>query len=449
MLRVLTVALASVYLAFLNGYPLVTSDTGAYINNGFLLQVAQDRPIVYSIFLRFFSLQFSTWLVAFIQGCLIAFLLKQTINIILPSHNKMDNRPFYLISILTIAFTSLSWYTSQLMPDIFTSITVLAVLIYFFQKSDRNSYLYLLIILSGCLMHTSHILMLLLASICLAIYFYVQRRSENIRGYLRKTLILLAISITSILLTSTANSIAGHGFTLSPASHVFLMGKLCENGVLKTYLNDACAEKNYQLCEYKNNLPNVAWAFVWDENSPLNQMGGWEATKKEYKSILKDIASSPKYYPFLLFKSIEHTLRQLTQVYVGDGLQSFWENTNPFWKIEQYYAHELPEYMNSKQNTYTFDTKPFNIAYSLFLTITSIWILFLWGKFPQQYLIKWIYILVIVFLVCNSFVTANFANVLTRMNSRIIWLIPFLNMILIYRYYALKSGNAAEATSKR
>ncbi len=439
------IGLASIFISLFNGYPLVTSDTGAYINNGFLLQVAKDRPIVYSIFLRFFSLQFSTWLVVFIQGCLIAFLLKQSVNLLNPSHGEAKNRTFYIISLLTVAFTTLPWYASQLMPDIFTSIMVLGIIIYFFRQSGKGTYWYLLIILSGCLMHTSHILILLMAGFTLLIYFFINRRSEHLRGYMRKTLILLAISLTSILLTSTANSIAGHGFTLSPASHVFLMGKLCENGVLQSYLDDVCAEKNYGLCEYKNNLPEVAWAFVWDDNSPLNQMGGWEATKGEYKSIIKDIALSPKYYPSLIFKSIEHTLRQLTQIYIGDGLQSFRENTNPYWKIEQYYSHELPEYMNSKQNTNSLDVKAFNIVYAIFLALTCIWILFLWGKFPQNSIIKLVYLILIIFLLSNAFVTANFANVLARLNSRVIWLLPFLNVIFIYSYYLKKSENNIKA----
>ncbi|MEZ4979591.1 MAG: hypothetical protein R2772_09875 [Chitinophagales bacterium] len=54
--------------AFYNGYPLVYSDTGTYIQSGMEMLIPNDRPIFYGLFIRIFSLGFSLWLVIYIQA---------------------------------------------------------------------------------------------------------------------------------------------------------------------------------------------------------------------------------------------------------------------------------------------------------------------------------------------------------------------------------------------
>lgn len=47
------------FVGLFNGYPLVYSDTGTYIYSGFDRFIPADRPIVYGLFLKFFSFNFS------------------------------------------------------------------------------------------------------------------------------------------------------------------------------------------------------------------------------------------------------------------------------------------------------------------------------------------------------------------------------------------------------
>ena len=70
---------------------------------------------------------------------------------------------------------------------------------------------------------------------------------------------------------------------MSKSKHIFYMGRMVENGILKKYLDETCATKNYQLCAYKDSLPATADRFLWDfENSPVYKLGGWKTTKKEF-----------------------------------------------------------------------------------------------------------------------------------------------------------------------
>ena len=65
--------LALLIAALWNGYPLVYSDTSAYLASGFLLETPIDRPITYGLFMRVCSLNgFSLGLVVLAQAMLLA-----------------------------------------------------------------------------------------------------------------------------------------------------------------------------------------------------------------------------------------------------------------------------------------------------------------------------------------------------------------------------------------
>ena len=83
----------------------------------------------------------------------------------------------------------------------------------------------------------------------------------------------------------------------SKVSHVFLIGKLVENGVLKSYLDAECANKNYEICKYKDSLApeNYSGNFLFHPNSAFQQTGAWSKPHDEYKHIISDILLTPKY----------------------------------------------------------------------------------------------------------------------------------------------------------
>ena len=62
-------------VALFNGYPLVYSDSGTYIKSGIEGFVPPDRPIIYGLFIAFFSFEYSLWLVILAQNLLTAFVL--------------------------------------------------------------------------------------------------------------------------------------------------------------------------------------------------------------------------------------------------------------------------------------------------------------------------------------------------------------------------------------
>ena len=219
------------------------------------------------------------------------------------------------------------------------------------------------------------------------------------------------------------------------------MGKLVESGVLKTYLDKACPVYNYGICPYKDSLETNAWGFVWDASSPLNKTGGWEANRKEYIHIISDIISRPKYWPFLMFKSGEATLRELVLINIDGLFELPWvkylKDSPPYENVSKYYPHELNELASSKQNVNALDIKFMDSVYCIVFIVALLIVILLIGVTPKNFkIISVIFLLILVVL--NAFTTATFANVLTRLNSRVIWLIPVVSSIYIYEYLMVR-----------
>lgn len=425
-------------LAFYDNYPIVTNDSGTYISCAFTGEIPSDRPVFYSWFIRISSLGQSLWLSVLAQSLILAYLLLRLMRLLVPDIGVHHSTALFLLcSLGTIG----GWYSSQLMPDIFTPILCLSLLLFLLDKnSGHRPVLYALLILSAALMHNAHPIILSLFTLLLAAIHLFQKTR---RFPLSKLLTLTGLTAGSWLFLCMVNAGAGNGFRPSKAAPVFLMGKLAESGVLKTYLDRACAANDYKLCAYKDSLPVVAFSFVWDGNSPVNKTGGWDANKEEYERILGDLATTPRYYPLLAFKSLEATARQLTQINIDESYALPWTvfdaGTPPYQSIAHFVPHEKNAFHTSRQNEKTLSISLFDRVYALVFLLSTLAVLFGYRSLaPGSGLI---YTLLLTLIVLNAFSTAAFANILPRLNSRVIWLLPACNLLMLYTAIRNRMGN--------
>lgn len=427
---ILIAALLLLAPALYNGFPLVTSDSGAYIANGFELSVPLDRPLGYSIFIRLCSLGATLWGVVACQAIILAFFLHRICRHLLGPHYRQGI--FIAIMLIVTAATSAAWFTGQLMPDIFTAILFLAVFAWFFTPFQRwwQQFLLLLFIYAVLLQHNSNALILLSFSIILLGYRLVRRG-----GKLRPPLLLIGLSLASLLTFSAMNAIAGKGFRPSAGTHVFLMCRLVESGIMDKFLEEQCGSNKYKMCAYKDQLPNRQWDFMWDQNGALYKTGGWEANEAEYSSIERRILTTPKYLILFIFKSVQATLRQLPQIYIGDGLTQMGPGSSPYNNIQHYHRHELKEYSASLQQTSGLPFSLFNGVIIVASYLLGAMTLFIRRREGRD---RWasIFRMVFLFLICNAAVTATFSTVLGRFQARVFWLLPFFCLIYLVKIVA-------------
>lgn len=410
-----------------NGYPLVTSDSGAYINNAFHFQVPYDRPIFYSLFIKACSIINSLWIVIIIQCFILSYLLN---SFLLKAFPILHSWHRLLIITITTLVTSISWYSSQVMPDIFTSVVLLTSILYLFDCNKYERFLVLLIYFFAILNHNSNLITSLLYCICVIIICLIFLR---VKKYLKRSIVLLLVSILAWCSVCMVNLYAGYGFIPSKSSHVFIMGKLVENGILKEYLNEHCATNEFKLCAFINDLPIHAWDFVWDGGGAFVKTGGWDSSKNEYTKIIKGTLIETKYLMLHVKASISSTFTQVQLTDIGDGLWPYLDRTNPFWKIQENYPNELNEYLVSKQNKSQLVFGKINILYRWILIGSLFVALLIMIKTRDKFSLL-ILALIVLFALLNAFTTATFANILARLNSRDIWLIPFFCISVIVNF---------------
>jgi hypothetical protein len=326
------------------------------------------------------------------------------------------------------------------MPDIFTAIGLLALgLLLMGVPLTRWSRLGLLLVaLLAAIMHSSNLLTFTLVVIAFGIVAWLaglfRRGLIQPRNWLFTTMVVLS----GWLVLPALHATLGGGFAISRASSAFLMARLVESGVMDEFLSRNCdAASQYRLCAFRDKLPNDAIAFMWDGNSPLYQTGGVLANQEEYRQIIKQVLTSPRYYPYLISETVQAGLRQLTHVSHGDGLTPFRENTNPFWKVGEFTHYELKEYMSSMQNRGQLEFQTLNerTCAGQLLALAGLVVFLFTGL--RRYIAPAGVLAVVVLglgVVANAFVTGGLANVLDRLQSRVAWVIPFVALLLLVQY---------------
>ena len=416
--------------AIYNGYPLIYHDLSTYVANGFDVDTPIDRPITYCLFVRVFSLNGLTlWTVVLMQSYIVSYLIFKLLRTLF---NRISPWIILFLILFLSLFTGLSWTSSQVMPDIFTSVSVLIVLIIIIgDLKSKEKYLMYFLFLVSTAMHLSHISFNLSF---LTILLIAELLNHKILGsnFSYKTFGILFI-ITGIAFTTMLSASA-------KSKHVFFMGAMVEHGILQEFLNDNCASNTYELCKYKDKIPKRAFQFVWDENSPIYKMGSWQGVEDEFNEIIFETLTTPKYIFLHIKASILATADQLVTFKINDSNGVFLEGTLPYDRMVRYIPRDLEMYRTSKQmkNELGF-TNGLNVLFSIVIILSLIVILFflIKGSVFTGELATTLFVFSLGILL-NAWISGTFANAINRLGCKMIWLIPFIALIGIVQYFRTK-----------
>ncbi len=425
--------------ALYNRYVLFYTDSALYLEQAIKLTALVDRPIGYGYFIRVTTWQSTMWLAIFFQGIIASLLIYHTLKTTLLNIKFKKIYHFYSICILTV-FSSLSWYVSLLMPDIFTSFLVLAVFNILFGKNNTFTYiLYSVLIFFLILSHMSNIpvLILIMATIWISIWVKKSFRDLRKKALLGTAIIMIMCSVTIGYLIKY-NYDHYHKACLSPTSGIFFMARLIDTGVVDVYLKENCDKKKYRICEYKDKLPNWSQMFIWDLNGCFYKMGGWSNYQEEPKLIIKDILSSPKYYAWLAGDFTLATLKQLCHIRTGDGINNF--TSEQGLAVYNSCMRDFPrnefkrEFVNSKQSTNDLTFETLNIFHTLTVLFSLVLIVYVASRHKLNDKISLMMITGLSGIFFNAAVCSNLSGILDRYQARVIWLIPFIAIVLFLNY---------------
>jgi hypothetical protein len=254
-----------VWPAFLNGYPLLFSDTGAFLHqtapppSGPL--VIWDKPHVYGPLLHVFHWRITLWGPLAAQGVMLSWLLWLAQRAL-----RGEARPgLHLLACLGAALLTTAPFTAALlMPDVFAPAVTLALLLLGFARdrlSRAEAIGLCLVAAAGIAAHLSH---LPLAAALVAIVLLLTRRIGPA--------LLVAAPLALAVLVLLGTNLWGHGrAVLSPHGATFMLARLQADGPAAAVIRDRCPAAGWYLCAFADRLPMDSDAFLWTPESPVNR----------------------------------------------------------------------------------------------------------------------------------------------------------------------------------
>jgi len=412
--------------ALWNGFPIVFHDTAGYVGSVLDMRLVPGRSFFYGLFLWVASLGWwNFWGPVFAQS----FFTLWVIHLMLRCHDLPAGPLVTMIFCVGLGLsTSITWYTSQLMPDVLVPLVVLALWLLGFRWnriSPRERTGLAALALLGLLSHMSCMALAIgLAGITLMAWIVGRRRDWMPLACNLSPIGVVAASL--ILMPMVHLSLMGKA-TFTPGGPVFLFGSLVQDGIAQRWLGDHCPAPDIKLCGLQDRIPKTADEFLWDGRSPFLDIGGWEGAVAELSHLVKECL---KAYPeAIAWTSLRATALQMAMVATGDGLDEFHGATRGV------FTASLPRAVKPFNAAYQQQgqvTKPLFDAFNrvhipvAYLSVMGLLMAIGWGLHSKRYELAGLASFTLLALLGNAFICGALSNPHDRYQSRLIWLAPLV-----------------------
>lgn len=429
-LALLAVAAGAVPLAwpaFLNGYPLLFSDTGAFLAQTLVPLMIWDKPWIYGPFLHLFHWRVSLWLPLAAQALIISHLIWLVLRVVLGRA-----APGWHLALCggVAALTTAPFTIALIMPDVFAPVVVLAVFLLGFAgtRIGRGEMAWLMALATVAIAaHLSHVP---LALALLVVGGLLARRWGPV---LRMAVPLLG-AIALLLVTN----VVGHGrVSLSPYGATFLFARLQEDGPATRTLRAECPGRGWDLCAFVDRFPMDSDLFLWRPDSPMNRdaegrarfLGG-ALLAPEAREI---VAETLRREPLAVIRiTAGNALRQLVMAEAGDTLGDDIEASTGSRIREFFPAAEIGRYAASVQlrGALPQAAAPYFLPHGPVLLVGALLCAIALLRRPAPRMAA-LLLLVLLGAAANALATGGLSKPHHRYEARILWLVPLVGAIAL------------------
>jgi hypothetical protein len=419
---VLAGALLLIWPAFFNGYPLLFSDSGAFLHQTLGPLMLWDKPYIYGPFLHAFHWRISLWGPVIAQGLILSHLLWLTQRVL-----RGHAAPLWHMGLCAFAAlaTAAPFSAALLMPDIFAPIVVLGLFLLGFGGAAltrlERGYLVALVAL-GIAAHLVH-LPLALGLWVIALLLRVWRYPARLFAMALPVVIAVAV----LFVTNTI----GHGrFALSPHGASFMLARLQEDGPATALLKARCPDAGWYLCAFTDRLPMPANDFLWAPDSPVNRnatgqprfLGGMMLAPEAGQIVTETLRADPLGVARAM---AGNALVQLGSFGIGDTLDEAHFTVAIRPRIaEGFPARELAAFDQARQAQSLLKDAltPLNPLY-LLVVLLALPVL-AWAAWRGQGLALALALFVLAAVLGNALICGGLSAPHPRYGARIMWLLP-------------------------
>lgn len=440
--------------AFYNGYPLIFSDLLEYASDGMILirkvwpwghgsspsalfqatamwplWPGGNRPPFYGIAIWPLHMETSLWPVVIAQGLIMSHLLSTTLR----ACRLALSGPAFLGVIAGLAlFTSLPWYVSHVMPDVFGGVLVLSLFLLAFRGDalSRGEKVYFSCLAgASVLMHVAF-LPVAMAEMLLAAGFWLSgRRGAGSARPLAATIpVVAAVCFSSFVTTRIWGTPWG-----VPHPPPYLLAHTLVDGPGKKFLEATCARQSYAICEFRDSIPDDVEDFMFRSFSPFRPPDERKAGKIRAEAGAIVIGSARMFPLETLRAAVRSGLAQIvtfeTEVaqledipgWGGGSLGDILQERLPF--MGKGYEH-------TKQKAGLLDSASLRGMNALHLCVVALSVILgVFFSVRAAAVRNWTVIQLLAAactaILVNGFVAGAMVGVFGRFGARTIWLLPF------------------------
>jgi len=430
-LAILAGGLLLIWPAFLNGYPILFSDSGAFLAQTVRPLMIWDKPWIYGPFAWVFHQHVTLWGTVVAQGVILSHLVWLLARVL---GRASPWRHVALCAALS-ALTAAPWSAALVMPDILTPAAVLCagLLGWGWGRLGRAERAWLIGL--GCVATASHLsnLPVILALVVLA-------------GMLRAgwgTVLRVAVPLAGAILLLLGTNLLGHGrLALSPYGSTFFLARLIADGPAARTIAARCPEAGWYLCAFAGRLPTNSDVFLWVPDSPVNRrpdgtpifLGGMQLAPEASAIIAETLRREPL---AVIGNGIANFIGQLRRNQIGDTLSRHDMGLGVRREIAQGFpAAELARFDASLQMRDGLKTigRRLNPVFSLVLILAMPFVLLAWRRAHRAGDLRSLGLLLalLVGLTGNALATGALSMPHHRYQARVVWLLP-LAAVLFWR----------------
>jgi hypothetical protein len=406
--------------AFVNGYPLLFSDTGSFMEQLLLPFMIWDKPWIYGPVLVAVSLKLTLWLPVLAQSLATSWVIWRVEGTF-----RSPSPGWHLgICVLLAVSSAAPWFSSLLMPDFLAPLTVLTLFLLAFGPGERLCWPVVALASFAIAAHLTH---LIIAIACLAVLLAL-RPVGSIRAA-----VPLAVALTLLL---TTNLIGLGRFGVSPYGAVFGLARLVADGPAEIYLEDSCPASGYRMCDWTGRMPKNADEFLWSPTGPVWTFpGGPIALAPEASRIV--IATIVNQPMAVARAALGNWLSQIVTLRLGSVIRAYGLDGTVGVQLHAHYpAAEEDRYRASAQRADGLRAiaAPWQNVYlaALVLGFVGSSILLAWSWRNDRVLFTLI-VMIAAGLLSNAFATGALSGPHDRYQARIAWLVLLPPMMFAIR----------------
>jgi hypothetical protein len=440
-------ALLLTWPALYNRYPLLYPDSMTYLGDGrlvaralFLHQLSDYygmRSFFYSLGILPWHWNVTPWPIVAFQSLLTAYvvwLVVQSIAVrsILPT--QTEARYLILIALLSL-LTSVSWYSSLVMPDILGPLVYLCIYLLVFARDTLTRFDHVAVFLIawwGITAHATHFL--LAAGLCALLVLLLVLRRPLMQGRWK------AVGEVAIVIAlAAAAQFALHGYlygepSLNGERPPFLMARIIADGPGRWYLEQHCGEVKFAICDHVHDLSGDTDKFLWGAD------GVWANADDDYAKRLRQ-----EEIPFVLA-----TLRAYPRQQLIISARAFWQQLTSFalydldpsdWVLDEFdevLPGGKPSYQRGRQAHNDMPLEFFTTVEYGTILVSLLIVLACMPRLLRRGSARLVGLSVVIVsvVIANALVTGVLSNVEERYQSRVVWLLPSLAGLLMLDWLA-------------